>query len=103
MATFEQLQMDEIRWAEARMIIPRSTPQAQLLKTVEELGELVGAVLKDRKGEISDGFGDVLVTLILAADLAGVDLVRCLEYAYDEIKDRKGTLMPDGTFKKEAA
>jgi hypothetical protein len=27
-------------------------------------------------------------------------MTRCLAGAYDQIKDRKGTLMPDGTFVK---
>lgn len=30
-----------------------------------------------------------------------MDLVQCLAEAYDEIKDRKGTLMPNGIFVKE--
>lgn len=89
--SFSKHQMNVLRWAEARKIIQNSTPQAQLLKTVEELGELVGAVARNRKPAIEDGFGDVLVTLIIAADLCGVDLVECLANAYEEIKDRKGT------------
>jgi len=99
--SFSDLQMDVIRWAEARRIIPNSTPQTQLLKTVEELGELVGAVMRGRKPAIEDGFGDVLVTLIIAADLCEVDLLTALEKAYDEIKNRKGTLMPNGVFVKQ--
>ena len=69
-ATFQDLQMQVIRWAEARRIIPHSTPQAQLLKTVEELGELAGAVVRGNKPAIEDGFGDVLVTLVIGAALA---------------------------------
>jgi hypothetical protein len=42
------------------------------------------------------------VTLIIGAELYGVNLVACLEAAYDEIKDRKGTLGPDGIFYKSA-
>lgn len=101
MATYPILELEVIRWAEARRIIPNSTPQAQLLKTVEELGELVGAVARNNRPKIEDGFGDVLVTLIIAAALLDIDLVKCLEYAYDEIKDRKGTLTPEGIFVKE--
>jgi hypothetical protein len=47
-----------------------------------------------------DAYGDVLVTLIVGAALADVDLVSCLESAYAEIKDRKGTLGEDGIFRK---
>ena len=101
MSSFNFLHLETIRWAEARQIIPNSTPQAQLLKTVEELGELVGAVVRGNREAAVDGFGDVLVTLIIASDLMGIDLLKALESAYNEIKDRKGTMMPNGVFVKE--
>jgi NTP pyrophosphatase (non-canonical NTP hydrolase) len=99
--TYNILELEIIRWAEARQIIPNSTTEKQLLKCMEELGELVGATLKGNKEGQIDGFGDVLVTLILASDLAGLNLMSCLEHAYDEIKDRKGKLQPNGVFVKE--
>jgi NTP pyrophosphatase (non-canonical NTP hydrolase) len=103
MSSFSILQLEIIRWAEARKIIPNSTPQAQLLKTMEELGELVGAVVRGNRAGAIDGFGDVLVTLILAADLMDIDITKALESAYNEIKDRKGTMTPAGVFVKEQA
>jgi hypothetical protein len=33
--------------------------------------------------------------------LQDIDLVTCMKIAYDEIKHRKGTLMPNGVFIKE--
>lgn len=99
--SFSIIQLEILRWAEARKIIPNSTPQAQLLKTVEELGELVGAVVRGNREAAVDGFGDVLVTLIIASDLMGIDITRALEAAYNEIKNRKGTMMPNGVFVKE--
>ena len=101
MSSFNFLHLEIIRWAEARQIIPNSTPQAQLLKTVEELGELVGAVVRGNREAAVDGFGDVLVTLIIASDLMDIDLLKALESSYNEIKDRKGTMMPNGVFLKE--
>lgn len=76
---------------------------AQLLKTMSELGELADATLKHNTIEVIDGIGDVLVTLILYAKLynAQLDLTYCLEEAYNTIKDRKGTLTPEGIFVKE--
>jgi NTP pyrophosphatase (non-canonical NTP hydrolase) len=68
---------------------------------MEELGELVGAVVRGNREAAVDGFGDVLVTLIIASDLMGIDLLKALESAYNEIKDRKGTMMPNGVFVKE--
>lgn len=92
-----------IRWAEDRRIIPNSTPLAQAIKTHEELGELMSALHRADHDEMVDAYGDVLVTLIIGAALADVDLTRCLEAAYEQIKDRRGTLRADGVFVKEAA
>lgn len=89
------------QWGEERLITVNSTPQAQLLKCVSELGELADATLKDDRREIVDGLGDVLVTLVMYAATQRLDLAHCLECAYDEIKDRKGYLTPEGVFVKE--
>jgi NTP pyrophosphatase (non-canonical NTP hydrolase) len=88
-------------WAEARKIVPNSTPIAQLMKTVSEMGELADATLKRDVEGIKDGVGDVLVTLIIYAQLQNLTLRECLEHAYAVIKDRKGTLTPEGIFVKE--
>jgi NTP pyrophosphatase (non-canonical NTP hydrolase) len=88
-------------WARDRQITPNSTPQAQLMKTVSELGELADATLKNDREGIVDGVGDVLVTLIIYAALQGVSIEDCLASAYGEIKDRRGTLTPEGVFCKE--
>ena len=90
------------QWARDRCIIPNSTPQAQLLKSMSEMGELADATLKSDVPEIVDGIGDVLVTLILYAALQKLDIESCLESAYNTIKDRKGTLTPEGIFIKDA-
>jgi len=99
--SYSQLEIEIIRWAEARRIIPNSTTERQLLKTVEELGELISATVKGKKEEQIDAFGDVLVTLIIAADLAGINLTDALEHAWNEIKDRKGYLRADGIFVRD--
>lgn len=101
--SFADVQMRVIQWAEARKIIPRATPTSQLMKLVSELGELCDAEGKKDMAGIKDGVGDVMVCLINYCVLNDIDLVECLEGAYEEIKHRRGTLMPDGTFVKEAA
>lgn len=88
-------------WAHDRKIIHNSTPIVQLMKTVSEMGELADATLKNDTAGIVDGLGDVMVTLIIFARLKGLNLDRCLESAYWTIKDRKGTLTPEGIFVKE--
>ena len=100
---FETLEQDVLRWAEARKIIPNSTPNVQLLKTVSELGELADATIKGDDDEIADGVGDGLVTLIIYCSLQNIDPIVCLASAYETIKDRKGTLTPEGVFVKEAS
>lgn len=101
MTTWEFLIGAVEKWALARQIVPNSTPQAQLLKTMSELGELSDATLKGDREGVVDGLGDVLVTLIIYARLQGVDLGACLASAYQVIKDRKGTLTPEGVFVKQ--
>jgi len=99
--SFEQTEKQVIKWAEDRKILPNSTSQTQLLKTMSELGELADAIIKGDRAGIIDGLGDVLVTLIIVAAKEDLNLVACLEVAYDEIKDRTGTMMPNGVFVKD--
>lgn len=101
--SFEELQSSVIQWATDRKIIPNGTPSGQLMKAVSEMGELCDAEGKQDQQAIEDAVGDVLVCLINYCELLGVDIVDCLAGAYEQIKDRKGTLMPDGTFVKEGA
>lgn len=99
--SYNILELEVIRWAEARKIIPRSTPMAQAIKTMEEVNELLSAIHRGNRTDMADAYGDILVTLIIGADLAGIDLVQALNGAYQTIKDRKGTLREDGVFVKE--
>lgn len=96
-------ELEVIRWSEARGIIPNSTSLAQLSKAYEEMEELENAInLRDKPG-IVDGLGDVLVCLINVAALEDLDLTRCLEAAYNEIKDRKGHMNKEGIFVKDGS
>lgn len=99
--SFNQIQMQVIRWSEARKIIPNSTPEAQMLKMVSEVGELADAINKGNMDDIQDAVGDTLVCLINVCALLDIDPVDCLQIAYDQIKHRKGTLLPNGVFVKE--
>ena len=99
--SYEQIEMDVVRWAEARKIIPNSTPEVQLLKAMSEMGELADATIKKDKEDILDSVGDVMVCLINYCALQNINLVSCMQIAYDQIKNRKGTLMANGVFVKE--
>ena len=103
MNTYEQLETAVIDWAKARQIIPNATPTSQLLKAFEEMGELAAGQARGNDAMIRDAVGDVLVCLINFCALRNISVVTCLGEAYEEIKDRKGTLMPNGVFVKEGA
>ena len=69
--------------------------------TQEELDETKQALRNnENQDEVADGIGDMLVTIIILAELANLDAVECLRLAYGEIKERKGE-MRDGLFVKE--
>ena len=95
------LEQKVIGWAKDRKIIPNATPEAQFLKAVSEMGELADALNKRQRAEMQDAIGDVVVCLINLCALEGTSLQECLQGAWNEIKDRKGTLLPNGCFVKE--
>jgi NTP pyrophosphatase (non-canonical NTP hydrolase) len=109
------------QWGEAKGITGptgKGTLLGQLSKTAEELTETRDAavmhafLLPNRndddfslafdvaEAELIDGLGDVFVTIILAAEMAGLRIEDCLGAAYDEIKGRTGK-MEGGIFVKD--
>lgn len=99
--TYAALEMEVVRWAEARQIVQHGNPLGQARKTLEEAGELLEAcAIRDRDAMI-DAYGDILVTLIVGCATADVNLIDCLEHAYEQIKNRKGHLTKEGIFVKE--
>ena len=90
----------------------KGTLLAQLSKTQEELTETRDAAVRmktlndegiryyDAKLDLIDGIGDVFVTIVLAAEMAGLDFQQCVQVAYDEIKGRTGKMV-DGVFVKD--
>lgn len=99
--SYASVEIDILHWAEARRIIPNATASTQLLKMVSELGELSDATIKGNKPEIVDGVGDVMVCLVIYCALQDIDLVKCMKSAYETIKDRRGTMLPNGVFVKD--
>ena len=101
--SYAEIEMKVVQWGEARGIVQNSKPMAQAIKTLEETTELLDAINKRSLPEAKDAIGDIVVTLIMVCAVLDVDLVDCLHGAYNEIKDRKGYLRPDGVFVKEVA
>lgn len=123
--SFADVEMEIVRWGEARGIIQNGNPLGQAKKTLEEAGELIEAtakleairdvlrvapevadkvldIVEQYLDEAKDAVGDVTVTLLMGCGTLDMNFVDCLKGAYNEIKDRKGFLRPDGVFVKEA-
>ena len=101
--SYAEVEMDVLRWGEARGIVKNGKAISQAIKTLEETTELLDAINRKNLVDAKDAIGDVVVTLIMVCAILDLNLVDCLQGAYEEIKDRKGYLTPDGTFIKEQA
>ena len=99
--TFEQLTRNVQEWSAARGIYEHSSARAQLLKAFSEMGELADAEIEDDGIAAADAVGDVLVCLINFCVMRGLNITDCLAAAWDEIKDRKGRMVPGGAFVKD--
>tara|TARA_R110000744_G_C18966035_1_gene517501 strand:+ start:233 stop:529 length:297 start_codon:yes stop_codon:yes gene_type:complete len=87
------------KWSEDRNLIKGSTSKDQVLKLIQEVGELSDNVCKGK--DVTDDVGDCLVVLNNIALQNNTTLLECLKIAYNDIKDRKGE-MRDGIFIKES-
>lgn len=96
MNTLVELTID---WAKKRDLIHPDNANRQMLKVMEEVGELAAAIAKGKKLETVDAIGDSFVTLIILAAQLGYDPEACLEAAYSEIANRKGKTV-NGVFLK---
>lgn len=94
--TFEQLTLHLNEWRKQRNL---ADPKSQTMKVMEEVGELSAAINKQDRLKLIDSIGDTLVTVILLAQMEGLDPTKCLESAWKVIVDRKGRTV-DGTFIK---
>lgn len=72
--TFEQFKTNVENWQEDRGIYAHSTPLAQALKAVSEVGELADAVIKGDRDALKDAIGDVMVCLVGVANLRGCSI-----------------------------
>ncbi len=112
---YKELEPLVIKWAEHKGILEKATPLAQARKTEEETNELIEACVAQQCGfetfvnlkgktvntqeELKDALGDILVTLIIGAELQGLKLEDCLEEAYNVISKRKVSMI-NGQFVK---
>lgn len=87
------------KWAVDRNVVS-GDPKAQMVKLLEEAGELAEGINKDKRELVIDSIGDVYVVLVILCMQLGLDINDCITAAYKEIKDRKGKLV-NGLFVKE--
>lgn len=66
---FSKFVTDVQGWQRDKGIYEHSTPLAQALKAVSEVGELADAVIKGIRDGIKDGIGDVMVCLVGVATM----------------------------------
>lgn len=97
-AQLSQLVDKVLQWRADRNLNDQTVGKA-FEKLVEEVGEISEALEIDSKELLIDAIGDSLVCLIGICQVSDLTLQGCLEYAYNEIKDRKGVLR-DGMFVK---
>jgi NTP pyrophosphatase (non-canonical NTP hydrolase) len=89
-----------LAWADNKNLLKYENRFKQYSKLQEESNELYVAMLDDNKAEIIDGLGDCVIVLTILAEQLGYDLATCIEYAYDEIKNRTGKTL-NGNFIKD--
>ena len=86
------------QWHHDRNLIDGATDKDQVCKLIQEVGELSDNVCKGN--DVADDIGDCIVVLINIAIRNNLTIDKCLEVAYNDIKDRKGKMV-DGIFIKE--
>lgn len=97
---YQELETLVIAWAKQKGILENGTPSAQCDKTFEEVEELAEGIDNNDREEIIDALGDILVTIIIQAEMQGLKLEDCLESAYNVISKRTGKMV-DGQFVKD--
>lgn len=85
-------------WAIIREL-DKAEPSKQMLKLMEETGELAADLAKNRCPK--DSIGDCLVVLCILCLQLGFSIEEPLKEAYEEIANRKG-VMKNGVFIKES-
>lgn len=86
-------------WHYDRNTIEGSDNIHQYHKLIQECGELSDNLIKNKCRR--DDYGDIMTVLIGMMERDGYTVQECLDKAYEDIKDRKGTMI-NNVFVKEA-
>lgn len=87
-------------WAKERGL-DKSDSSKQLIKLVEEVGELSEAHNKGWRDKQVDSLGDIFVVLTIYALQNDLHMDDCIDEAYETIKNRTGETV-NGVFVKDA-
>ena len=109
---FEELKTKVEKWADDKDLLHSENAEKQFMKFIEEVFEFKREIdisnlrrfAGDHKDSISRDInlemGDIFVTLIVLCKQLDIDIVDCLNMAYEKISKRRGRTI-DGTFVKE--
>ena len=89
-----------LEWGAERNLLHNENALKQYSKLQEESNELLIGILNKDPYEQIDAIGDCAIVLIILANQLGHDFDKCLESAYDEIKNRTGKTV-NGNFVKD--
>lgn len=96
--SLEQLLLAVAAWHQDRNLIDGSDDKNQVLKLIQEVGELSDSICQGASP--IDDIGDIIVILVNIAERNDLSVASCVAHAYNDIKDRKGRMV-DGIFIKE--
>jgi NTP pyrophosphatase (non-canonical NTP hydrolase) len=108
---FEELQEKVLDWADSHDLLHEENADKQFMKFIEEVfefktemdfysgkSEVLSSVSKNL---MKDEMGDIFVTLIILCKQLGIEPQKCLELAYEKIKDRQGKTINGMFYKAE--
>ena len=113
MRNFEELQKLTLEWAKDKDLLHADNTDKQFLKFIEEVFEFKteydifwheverqGSISREMINSLLLEMGDIFVTLIVLCRQIGIEPTRCLDMAYEKIKDRTGKTV-NGIFIKQ--
>lgn len=89
------------KWGSKRGLDKIENNDRQLLKTMEEVGELAEAHNKKYSDKVIDSVGDIFVTLVLYCLQRNISINDCINEAYRTISNREGKTINGVFIKKE--
>lgn len=83
------------QWAEDLNLINSSTPQKQMLKLMEEFGELCGGIARNNPEMVKDAIGYCFVVLVILYKQykTELDIVSTLKYYRERIENVGGDVL----------